>query len=82
MSRPTSRADHPPPPCPPSSDGVFCVICQDCAPEGGFIPLARSELQCGHRFHVDCIVQWFRGGNRQCPLCMDDDGFLLGKQEI
>ena len=42
------------------------------------------ELGCGHCFHTNCIVDWFRHGRSQCPLCRDDpspieslDGFTL-----
>ena len=42
------------------------------------------ELECGHCFHTSCIVEWFRQGSSQCPLCRDEpepsellDGFTL-----
>jgi len=42
-----------------------CIICLDnlsdepeyCLPE------------CSHKFHQNCIMHWFRGGNSKCPLC-------------
>tara|TARA_B110000967_G_C18773626_1_gene504384 strand:+ start:71 stop:586 length:516 start_codon:yes stop_codon:yes gene_type:complete len=42
-----------------------CIICLEnlsteqeyCLPE------------CGHKFHQNCIMHWFRGGNCKCPLC-------------
>jgi len=42
-----------------------CIICLEnlsaepeyCLPE------------CSHKFHQNCIMHWFRGGNCKCPLC-------------
>ena len=27
------------------------------------------KLECGHIFHTDCIVKWFRNSNGNCPCC-------------
>ncbi len=27
------------------------------------------NLECGHRFHAECAVTWFRQGRSDCPLC-------------
>lgn len=24
---------------------------------------------CGHQFHIKCIMEWFRKGHKTCPLC-------------
>jgi len=35
-------------------------------------PLAPSgscDLECGHAFHQGCIIQWFRRGHADCPVC-------------
>jgi len=49
----------------PDEDIDKCIICLEnlsteqeyCLPE------------CGHKFHQNCIMHWFRGGNCKCPLC-------------
>lgn len=38
---------------------------------------------CGHRFHMDCVNQWFREAPQlsgQCPICFRADGY--GKDAI
>ena len=45
----------------------ICVICQD-DPSAS----QTTTLTCGHCFHVDCIVSWFRMGNDTCPMCRDN----------
>ena len=30
------------------------------------------KLPCGHIFHTKCIVEWFRVGSGNCPLCNDN----------
>lgn len=32
------------------------------------------QLECGHKFHKNCIVNWFRSqtSNGNCPLCNDN----------
>ncbi|KAL8130917.1 hypothetical protein AgCh_007007 [Apium graveolens] len=48
-----------------------CCICQDEYNNGDDL----GELECGHRFHADCIKQWLTRKNL-CPICkttaMDD----------
>ena len=49
----------------PEEDTDKCIICLEnlsnepeyCLPE------------CSHKFHQNCIMHWFRGGNCKCPLC-------------
>lgn len=51
---------------PPSLDFGDCPVCVS--------PMnAESShvLECGHRFHVKCIMRWFREGGRSCPMCRD-----------
>lgn len=31
------------------------------------------RLECGHVFHGDCAVQWFRYNHTSCPLCRSVD---------
>jgi hypothetical protein len=42
-----------------------CVICLD------NIQCNKSYKlpECGHEFHQNCIMHWFREGNKKCPLC-------------
>ena len=36
-------------------------------------------LDCNHKYHTKCIVEWFRKGNAGfCPLCNDNP---LGEQQ-
>lgn len=30
-----------------------------------------EKLKCGHKFHSECIKEWFERDNR-CPLCRDE----------
>ena len=25
--------------------------------------------ECNHKFHVKCIMKWFRSGKKSCPMC-------------
>ena len=42
-----------------------CNICMGSDCKG------THELECGHKFHTECIVAWFRSGQSSCPLCRD-----------
>lgn len=33
---------------------------------------AKHSLSCGHTYHTECILTWFRAGNPSCPLCRDE----------
>lgn len=52
------------------SDSVaeLCCICRSGAEPGD---ATTWTLECGHRFHTSCIMQWFRSdiSHGQCPLC-------------
>lgn len=51
----------------PSCDlAVNCAVCCTRLGDAG-----SHALECGHRFHVNCIVTWFRqqSSKGQCPLC-------------
>jgi len=45
-----------------------CCICQEHLHEG-----KEHVLECGHKFHVHCILKWFRETDAKtaCPLCRD-----------
>ena len=49
---------------------MTCCICLDDA------MTQHHQLQCGHTFHISCLMRWVRhrGGNKSechltCPLC-------------
>jgi len=43
-----------------------CIICFES------ISYKKStKLSCGHRFHTDCIISWFRQKKNTCPCCRD-----------
>ena len=44
-----------------------CSICND-----DLATRIAHALPCGHAFHVQCIIDWFRRGRSDCPLCRDD----------
>ena len=44
----------------------ICSICYDSLETG------TSEIECGHKYHTNCIIKWFRTGNQKCPLCNDN----------
>ena len=48
-----------------NDDENICSICYE--------PLNESDsnLECGHRYHSNCIIKWFRSGKQNCPLCND-----------
>lgn len=39
--------------------------CTICCVLGGEL----YSLECGHSYHTDCIMEWFRRGSSSCPLC-------------
>ena len=41
-----------------------CAVCM-CELEKGD---AMGQLECGHTFHKDCIVEWL-GNEPSCPMC-------------
>jgi|TARA_Y100000389_G_C17285379_1_gene425158 hypothetical protein len=30
------------------------------------------KISCGHEFHTECIMNWFRFSNGSCPCCKDN----------
>lgn len=47
------------------------TLCTICAEEESTEPLAT--LPCGHSFHANCIVNWFRCGHETCPNCRSEE---------
>ena len=45
-----------------------CAICQESCLEGGH----THKLPCCHEFHTDCIISWFRSGQKSCPICREE----------
>lgn len=41
-----------------------CAVCLETSTDS-------HALSCGHSFHVQCIVDWFRTGSNRCPVCRD-----------
>ena len=44
----------------------ICAICQEdlC---GNIYELP----ECGHKYHTNCIMHWFRTNHNTCPLCQN-----------
>ncbi len=36
-------------------------------------PTGSVTLECGHTFHCECAIQWFRYHHTSCPNCRADD---------
>lgn len=45
----------------------MCSICYEQFDENNL----EYTLECDHKFHNSCIINWFRLGNSNCPLCND-----------
>lgn len=43
-----------------------CLICMESIDDS-----LHWSLECNHKFHTECIIQWFRRGNDTCPSCRD-----------
>jgi len=52
----------------PQTEGnEMCAVCLSIINEKD-----SYKLECGHVFHTNCIVQWFRNSNGNCPCCWDN----------
>jgi hypothetical protein len=44
-----------------------CTICHESEPTA---PSGWHVLECDHRFHMECLTQWFHANERRtCPVC-------------
>lgn len=46
-----------------NDDEIMCAICHN-TEKGTLI-----KLECGHDFHCECAIKWFRSGYSECPMC-------------
>lgn len=54
----------------PIQPPLECAICLDQF-QGG---VQMEQLPCWHLFHQSCIIEHFKQGNDQCPICRADLG--------
>ena len=38
--------------------------------------------ECGHRFHANCIISWFRSKHESCPLCRTHPAVTMKPPDI
>lgn len=53
-------------------DEVDCAICMNSITAANEIEIFTSHYtlpECGHIFHTNCIISWFRQGSSICPMC-------------
>jgi hypothetical protein len=51
-----------------------CSICYEALSEKSIYEIK----ECNHIFHSDCLIQWFRSGNKSsCPNCRNDEGLIV-----
>ena len=56
-----------------TEEADLCIICYselDCSGSATY-----SLPECGHTFHQNCIMHWFRQANSKCPLCNNTGSF-------
>jgi hypothetical protein len=42
---------------------IRCCICIDDIKDN------KYNLNCGHSYHTQCIMEWFNSGSDTCPIC-------------
>eukprot|EP01025_Chloroclados_australasicus_P009273 TRINITY_DN13572_c0_g1_i4.p1 TRINITY_DN13572_c0_g1~~TRINITY_DN13572_c0_g1_i4.p1 ORF type:complete len:234 (-),score=4.09 TRINITY_DN13572_c0_g1_i4:175-876(-) len=47
------------------ADEDNCAICLEEFSDGN----PKTHLQCGHGFHLGCILEWEERGKTECPIC-------------
>ena len=48
------------------------VVNDECSICAGSLEGDTTVLECGHCFHVGCVIQWFRYYNTTCPNCRSE----------
>ena len=56
-----------------TEEADLCIICYSELDCSGSITYSLPE--CGHTFHQNCIMHWFRQANSKCPLCNNTGPF-------
>jgi hypothetical protein len=51
-----------------------CSICLDNMIDENFI---YTIPECNHKFHTNCIIEWFRTEHGNCPLCRGTPGLSV-----
>lgn len=58
-----------------NSNTITCSICL------ADMTIEKTTISCGHQFHSECIIEYFRRGNdKRCPYCRDDKGYSTTQQ--
>eukprot|EP00438_Fugacium_kawagutii_P031021 Skav233082 [mRNA] locus=scaffold4078:104887:108766:- [translate_table: standard] len=45
----------------------FDACCPECKMPGDDCPPVWGD--CGHHFHIHCIMKWLQKEQKQCPMC-------------
>lgn len=59
------------------SESIYCVICMESKCSNHL----NVELDCGHKFHIDCLHKWMVV-NPICPVCRKEDLFCPSKKSL
>ena len=51
---------------------MICTICLENLNDDNSNKPVYTLDDCGHSFHTDCIMSWFRSGKKTCPLCLNE----------
>ena len=51
-----------------SNQPEICTICTEPCDDNN----PGHKLGCGHTFHVECVLHWFRFENTSCPNCRSE----------
>jgi hypothetical protein len=57
------------------SKSIYCVICM----ESNCSSHMMVQLDCGHKFHIDCLHKWMIV-NPICPICRKEDVLCPSKK--